>query len=679
MIEGQVEIKMNFEPMLAELLDVKLGEMLEQTTSDFDIPLSSSSSHLVNGVVHGDCGKGCWHHVSGEGRPDSLDLSSSSLETCLQEGGSTLGFGNPEEDEMAAREEESGRFFGLSDWGKLGQGADEREEDQKGEGNDGGGSRTCKDSGAQRFGDRKRVQVRGGKTAALGERDLSHQQHSFSFSKPPSSGGRHRQARRRTNHHHHGRSDGSALSRLSRSCRKLLSESLCPWCLTYVRMVVELIVLVAHHCGEVVEGAGVALYLSGGRLLCKATDLSAVKAEACHLLHRVTSAGVTFATWTTKMAAHGYGIWLFFLRVLKFALLLGTGWVRGFLGKVVSERNCRWWDSLWCSTAWAWMVKIWGKAQTAMGRTGLPEPPFIPKPPNDSGRSYPEHELERLLALAEVPEDQLDPFVVLGVEADATDPELKRAYRQLAVLVHPDKNKHPSAGEAFKVLRAAWDIVSCPEMRREYQMKRMAETELSKSMKEFLTKLQDDLKEAMNAMLCTRCKGKHRRFEMERDPSQARFCAECNKHHGVEDGDLWAESSMLGLRITYFAFIDGKVYDITEWAGCQRIGISPDTHRVPYHISFSSKHATGATRQKASSEPPPGPSSPGDFWDFCSRIFQGTVPNGTTNGGGYQPNGSNTSFPTSASQTGPFGPGGPRAEGPKPSRRRKKVRRPFQH
>ena len=50
---------------------------------------------------------------------------------------------------------------------------------------------------------------------------------------------------------------------------------------------------------------------------------------------------------------------------------------------------------------------------------------------------------------------------------------------------------------------------------------------------------------------------------MDREPGEARFCAECNRRHGAEEGDLWAESSMLGLRITYFAYMDGKVYDIT--------------------------------------------------------------------------------------------------------------------
>lgn len=44
-------------------------------------------------------------------------------------------------------------------------------------------------------------------------------------------------------------------------------------------------------------------------------------------------------------------------------------------------------------------------------------------------------EVTRLVAMAEVPEEELNPFEVLGVEATATDAELRRAYRRLAVLV----------------------------------------------------------------------------------------------------------------------------------------------------------------------------------------------------------------------------------------------------
>lgn len=35
-----------------------------------------------------------------------------------------------------------------------------------------------------------------------------------------------------------------------------------------------------------------------------------------------------------------------------------------------------------------------------------------------------------------------------------------------------------------------------------------------------------------------------------------------------------------------------------EWAGCQRVGISPDTHRAPYHISFGSRSSGLGGRQR---------------------------------------------------------------------------------
>ncbi|NXL54252.1 DJC14 protein, partial [Podilymbus podiceps] len=248
-------------------------------------------------------------------------------------------------------------------------------------------------------------------------------------------------------------------------------------------------------------------------------------------------------------------------------------------------------------------------------------------------------EVTRLLAMAEVPEEELNPFQVLGVEATASEAELKKAYRRLAVLVrawrwsggavgsphpgteasrssqvHPDKNEHPRAEAAFKVLRAAWDIVSSPERRKAYELRRMAESELTRSVSEFLSRLQDDLREAMNTMMCSKCQGKHKRFEMDRHPLTARYCAECDGLHPAEEGDFWAESSLLGLKITYFAMMDGKIYDITEWAGCQRVSISPDSHRVPYHLSFGSRGAAPAGRQRSASKGSPPPAA--DLQDF---------------------------------------------------------------
>jgi curved DNA-binding protein CbpA len=44
-------------------------------------------------------------------------------------------------------------------------------------------------------------------------------------------------------------------------------------------------------------------------------------------------------------------------------------------------------------------------------------------------------------------------YVVLGVEKTVNEDGLKRAYKKLALKVHPDKNAAPDADEAFKVRR----------------------------------------------------------------------------------------------------------------------------------------------------------------------------------------------------------------------------------
>ena len=43
-----------------------------------------------------------------------------------------------------------------------------------------------------------------------------------------------------------------------------------------------------------------------------------------------------------------------------------------------------------------------------------------------------------------------DYYEILGVNKDANDAELKKAYKKLALLCHPDKNKAPGSTEAFK-------------------------------------------------------------------------------------------------------------------------------------------------------------------------------------------------------------------------------------
>ena len=62
-----------------------------------------------------------------------------------------------------------------------------------------------------------------------------------------------------------------------------------------------------------------------------------------------------------------------------------------------------------------------------------------------------------------------DYYEVLGCSRDASQDELKRAYRQLALKYHPDKNPgNKEAEDLFKEASESYQVLSTPETRDRY-------------------------------------------------------------------------------------------------------------------------------------------------------------------------------------------------------------------
>ena len=63
-----------------------------------------------------------------------------------------------------------------------------------------------------------------------------------------------------------------------------------------------------------------------------------------------------------------------------------------------------------------------------------------------------------------------DYYGLLKIRRDATQDEVKRAYRRLARELHPDVNPDPETQERFKEITQAYEVLSDTEKRRMYDM-----------------------------------------------------------------------------------------------------------------------------------------------------------------------------------------------------------------
>jgi len=88
---------------------------------------------------------------------------------------------------------------------------------------------------------------------------------------------------------------------------------------------------------------------------------------------------------------------------------------------------------------------------------------------SESKSSGPEFTQDQVDAVKKIKSSK-DYYEILGVSKEATDTDLKKAYRKLALQFHPDKNKAPGTAEAFKAIGNAFAILSDAEKRKQYDL-----------------------------------------------------------------------------------------------------------------------------------------------------------------------------------------------------------------
>ncbi|KAK3035879.1 hypothetical protein RJ639_033016 [Escallonia herrerae] len=67
---------------------------------------------------------------------------------------------------------------------------------------------------------------------------------------------------------------------------------------------------------------------------------------------------------------------------------------------------------------------------------------------------------------------EADYYGILGVSPRADDETVRKQYRKLALMLHPDKNKSVGADGAFRLLSEAWSLLSDKTKRQAYDQKR---------------------------------------------------------------------------------------------------------------------------------------------------------------------------------------------------------------
>lgn len=106
------------------------------------------------------------------------------------------------------------------------------------------------------------------------------------------------------------------------------------------------------------------------------------------------------------------------------------------------------------------------RSAPASSSSSSSSPRPAPKPASSGNRGYTDEQesgARKIIQLA-----KRSHYEVLGTTKGASEAEIKKAYKKRALKFHPDKNKSPSAEEAFQAINSAMQTLTDPAKREQY-------------------------------------------------------------------------------------------------------------------------------------------------------------------------------------------------------------------
>jgi hypothetical protein len=129
----------------------------------------------------------------------------------------------------------------------------------------------------------------------------------------------------------------------------------------------------------------------------------------------------------------------------------------------------------------------------------------------------------------------------LGVSPDASTSEIKKAYRRLALELHPDRNPSKEATQLFQELTEAYNILSDPSKRAEYDT---LSAVIDESTEDYYEEHEDEMPEPFPCTSCGQVPAQPRYaifysvksfiFATHQTPVQGIFCRKCADNKSLQ-------------------------------------------------------------------------------------------------------------------------------------------------